>query len=295
MAATRASGTNAVRYGTMKDNVLSLGVVTADGIVPAHRQPGEEIRGGLRSDAPVRRLGGHARRSSSRSRCGCRRPRGDRRRPLPVRQRARRLRRDDRDDPVGPAGRAHRVARRAAGQGVQRLFETRACRKRRCCSSSSTAARRASPNRRGASARSPREHGGGPFAWATQPEERSRLWQARHDAYWAATGLRPGARPFATDVCVPISRLADCVEETQRDIAEERPDRADRRPCRRRQLPRQPARRHERPRRDRARRALRRPPGASRHRHGRHLHRRARRRPEEDRLPRSRATPRRST
>ncbi len=56
--------------------------------------------------------------------------------------------------------------------------------------------------------------------WTSKPEERSRLWQARHDAYWAVAALRPGARPFATDVCVPISRLADCVEETQRDIAE---------------------------------------------------------------------------
>ena len=64
------------------------------------------------------------------------------------------------------------------------------------------------------------EFGGGPFVWATRPEERTRLWQARHDVYWASLTLRPGARPFATDVCVPISRLADCVEETQRDIAE---------------------------------------------------------------------------
>ncbi len=61
--------------------------------------------------------------------------------------------------------------------------------------------------------------GGGAFAWATEAEARSRLWQARHDAYWAALGLRPGARAVATDVCVPISRLADCVAETQRDIA----------------------------------------------------------------------------
>ena len=64
------------------------------------------------------------------------------------------------------------------------------------------------------------EFAGGPFAWATRPEERTRLWQARHDVYWASLTLRPGARPFATDVCVPISRLADCVEETQQDIAQ---------------------------------------------------------------------------
>ena len=62
--------------------------------------------------------------------------------------------------------------------------------------------------------------GGGPFEWATKPEDRSRLWQARHDAYWAARGLRPGAQALATDVCVPISRLADCVTATQREIAE---------------------------------------------------------------------------
>jgi D-lactate dehydrogenase (cytochrome) len=63
---------------------------------------------------------------------------------------------------------------------------------------------------------------GGPFDWATRPEDRSKLWQARHDAYWAARALRPGAQAIATDVCVPISRLADCVTETQRDIADSR-------------------------------------------------------------------------
>jgi D-lactate dehydrogenase (cytochrome) len=55
------------------------------------------------------------------------------------------------------------------------------------------------------------ELGGGPFEWTTKPEERSRLWQARHDVYWAAKALRPGSQAFATDVCVPISRLAECV------------------------------------------------------------------------------------
>lgn len=63
------------------------------------------------------------------------------------------------------------------------------------------------------------EHGGGPFDWATRTEDRNRLWQARHDATWAAAALRPGAKPVPTDVCVPISRLADCVEETLTDIA----------------------------------------------------------------------------
>ena len=62
--------------------------------------------------------------------------------------------------------------------------------------------------------------GGGPFEWATKAEDRTRLWQARHDAYWAAVGLRPGCKPLATDACVPISRLAECVTESQRDLQE---------------------------------------------------------------------------
>src|SRR5262249_52610894 len=63
---------------------------------------------------------------------------------------------------------------------------------------------------------------GGPFDWATRAEDRNKLWQARHDAYWAGRALRPGAQAFATDVCVPISRLAECVTATQRDLAETR-------------------------------------------------------------------------
>lgn len=62
------------------------------------------------------------------------------------------------------------------------------------------------------------ECGGGSFEWTTRPEDRTRLWQARHDAYWAVRGLRPGAQAVATDVCVPISRLADCVVETEKDL-----------------------------------------------------------------------------
>ena len=64
------------------------------------------------------------------------------------------------------------------------------------------------------------ECGGGEFLWTTNPEKRTQLWKARHNAYWAALQLRPGAKGISTDVCVPISRLAECVAETQEDIAQ---------------------------------------------------------------------------
>lgn len=64
------------------------------------------------------------------------------------------------------------------------------------------------------------EMGGGPFLWTGIAEERTALWKARHDAYWASLTLRPGAKGLSTDVCVPISRLAECVAETEIDIAE---------------------------------------------------------------------------
>jgi D-lactate dehydrogenase (cytochrome) len=61
------------------------------------------------------------------------------------------------------------------------------------------------------------ERGGHDFAWATRLEDRERLWQARHNAHYAALALRPGCRSWATDVCVPISRLAECILETKAD------------------------------------------------------------------------------
>lgn len=62
------------------------------------------------------------------------------------------------------------------------------------------------------------EHGGMGFEWANKPEDRTRLWQARHDAYYACLTLQPGARSITTDVCVPISRLAECIAATRTDL-----------------------------------------------------------------------------
>ena len=58
------------------------------------------------------------------------------------------------------------------------------------------------------------EFGGNAFEWASTPEERTRLWTARHNAYFAAVQSRPGCRAISTDTCVPISRLADCLLES---------------------------------------------------------------------------------
>ena len=65
------------------------------------------------------------------------------------------------------------------------------------------------------------EHGAIGFEWATKPEDRSRLWQARHNAYFALLQLRPGSRAISTDCCVPISRLAECLLATKEDIERE--------------------------------------------------------------------------
>ncbi len=63
------------------------------------------------------------------------------------------------------------------------------------------------------------EFGASGFEWAENEEDRNRLWSARHDAYYAGLAMSPGSRGYVTDVCVPISRLADCITQTQQDLA----------------------------------------------------------------------------
>jgi D-lactate dehydrogenase (cytochrome) len=221
MTATRASGTNAVRYGTMKDNVLALKAVLANGEVIKTAQRarksaagydltrlfvGSEGTFGVITEITLRLHGIPEAIASG---------------VCPF---------------VSVEGACNAtIATIQSGIPVARIELLDALQVKACNAYSklslpeqpmlflefhgSEASVAEQSERFGEIAR---EHGGGPFDWATRPEDRTRLWQARHDAYWAARGLRPGAQAIATDVCVPISRLAACVTATQEDVASSR-------------------------------------------------------------------------
>ncbi|HZD90095.1 MAG TPA: FAD-linked oxidase C-terminal domain-containing protein [Pseudolabrys sp.] len=218
MAATRASGTNAVRYGTMRENVLSLTVVLADGrIIKTARRARKSAAGydltrlfvgsegtlGIITEVTVRLYG--IPEAISAAVCafptiaaavdtvietiqsGVPVARIELLDEAQINAINKYSKLDHRVAPTlffefhgSPGGVAEQVATVKALAG---------------------------------------EHGGDDFRWATTPEERSRLWQARHDAYYAALALRPGSKGWPTDVCVPISRLAECIVETKRDLA----------------------------------------------------------------------------
>ncbi len=219
MAATRASGTNAVRYGTMKDNVLALKVVLANGEVMATARRarkssagydltrlmvGSEGTLGVITELTLRLSG--IPEAISAGIC-----------PFPSVEAAcnATIMAIQSGIPVARIELLDALQVRASNMYSKlTLPETPMLMVEFHGSEQSVAEQ---SRRFGEIAE---DLGGGPFDWTTRAEDRTRLWQARHDAYWAQCALRPGSRALASDVCVPISRLAECVTETQRDIAE---------------------------------------------------------------------------
>ena len=218
MAATRASGTNAVRYGTMRDNVISLTAVMPDGtIVKTGKRAKKSSAGydltrlligsegtlGAITDLTLRLYG--IPEAIAGGVCGFPTVEDACNATILTIQTGIPVARIELLDPL--MIRACNAYSKLDLKEQPTLF----------VEFHGTAASVAEQSERfGEIAK---ECGGGAFAWAIKPEERSRLWQARHDIYWAAMGLRPGTKGFSTDVCVPISRLADCVRETAADIA----------------------------------------------------------------------------
>jgi D-lactate dehydrogenase (cytochrome) len=218
MAATRASGTTAVRYGTMRENVLSLTVVLPDGrVIRTARRARKSSAGydltrlfvgsegtlGVITELTVRLYGVPA--AISAATCSFPSVEVAVKTVIQVIQAGITVARIELADatamgsiiryskldlPVAPVlwmefhGTENGVAEQA--KIVQKIAT---------------------------------DHGGTHFVWAMTPEDRSNLWQARHDAYFAWKAAWPGTECWSTDVCVPISRLAECIIETQKDIA----------------------------------------------------------------------------
>jgi D-lactate dehydrogenase (cytochrome) len=221
MAATRASGTNAVRYGTMKDNVLSLKVVLANGeVIDTARRAkktsagydltrlmiGSEGTLGIITELTLKLSG--IPEAISGGRC-----------PFPSVEAAcnATIMTIQAGIPVARIELLDALQVRAINQGSKLgLPETTLLLIEFHGSAASVAEQ---STRFGEIAE---ELGGGPFVWTTVAEERTKLWEARHNAAFSNFTLRPGAAMIATDVCVPISRLAECVTATQADIAESR-------------------------------------------------------------------------
>jgi D-lactate dehydrogenase (cytochrome) len=217
MAATRASGTNAVRYGTMRDNVLSLTAVLADGALLktgrrarksasgydlTHLLIGSEGTLGIITELTLK-LHGIPETILS-AVCPFATLEGACNATIIAMQMGLPLARIELADEVQiRACNAYSHLTLAEQPTLFLEFHGSAA---------------AASEQVETFAEIAREHGGGELAWAERQEDRNKLWQARHDAYWATRGLRPGAEIVTTDVCVPISALAACVGETRADI-----------------------------------------------------------------------------
>ncbi len=218
MTATGASGTTAVRYGTMRENVRGLTVVLADGRVIT--------------------TGGRARKSSagydltrlfvgSEGTLGVISEVTVRLQPLPEAVAAAVCSFPTIDSAVKTV-----IATIQLGVPVARIElldevrwtpstgsrgSTIRCSRRSSSSSTATSEREVGDQAETVQTLAAENDGAG-FAWVTRPEDRARLWKARHDSYYASLALRPGAKAWTTDACVPISRLADCIVESKRDL-----------------------------------------------------------------------------
>jgi D-lactate dehydrogenase (cytochrome) len=217
MAATRASGTNAVRYGTMRQNVLGLTVVLPDGRVvhtggrARKSAAGYDLTGlfvgsegtlGIITEVSLRLYGQPE--AISAAVCGFETLRGAVDTVIQTIQLGLPVARIELLDPlqiraINAYSRTHYAERptlflefHGSGAGV--------------AEQAATFGELAGAN------------GGGDFQWTTNTEERTAMWEARHNVHYANLALRPGSRAISTDVCVPISRLCDCIEDTRRAI-----------------------------------------------------------------------------
>ncbi len=219
MAATRASGTNAVRYGTMKDNILSLQAVMPDGqiIRTGHRARkssagydltrlliGAEGTLGIITEITLRLQGipeaiTSARCSFPTVDAACQAVMMTIQYGIPV------ARIELLDELSVKAANAYSSLNLPETPLLLLEFH----------GSETGAVEQAETFGQIAE-----EFGGTDFAATSTTEERNKLWQARHDMYWASLQLRPGAHGMSTDVCVPISRLAECVTAAQQKAAD---------------------------------------------------------------------------
>jgi len=217
MASTRASGTNAVRYGTMRENVLSLSVVLADGrLVKTSRRPRKSAAGydltrlfvgsegtlGIITEVTVRLYA--VPEAMSAATCSFSDMAGAVSTVIQTLQSG------------IPIARSEALC--ATTMRALNAYNKTSYRERPTLFLEFHGTQAGVEEQAKLVQEIAREHGGMGFEWATRPEERNRLWAARHDAYFACLQLRHGARAVSTDVCVPISRLTECIVETMADI-----------------------------------------------------------------------------
>ncbi len=217
MVSTRASGTNAVRYGTVRENVLSLEAVLPDGRVIrtgsrarksaagydlSHLFCGSEGTLGVITEITLRLYGVPEAMSSAV--CNFQSLEGAVQTVIQTIQFGVPVARIELLDPV-QVDAINRYSKTNYPVEPTLFLEFHG----------SEASVKEQAETVGAIAE---EHGGGEFAWTTNTEERNRLWRARHDAAYACKALRPNGQIWATDVCVPISRLAECIMETRADL-----------------------------------------------------------------------------